>query len=242
MKLPKDMNLKLCLAAILALLEAGAGAVTITANATVNALIPDGDLSSGVASTITLAHSGIASITDVSVSLDVAGSPAAWNSDYYAYLTHGSSLAILLNRVGMVNAADPNDFGYGDNGFNVTFAAGAYNIHDYQNTAYALNGAGQLAGTWGPDGRNVGPLSVTDATLPTALLSSFNGLAADGGWTLFILDAAPGGVGALENWGLTVDGSGVVSVPESSSGFAGLLGGVVAALAVIRQVSLRKLT
>lgn len=234
MHLREVMKLKFCLAAGLAVLGTNAwAALTVPANSgPLNIAIPSDDLNSGVANTITLANTGIASITSLTVNLDLTGSPTAWNGNYYAYLTHGSSLAVLLNRVGTVDASNPNDFGYADNGFNVTFSDSGYDVHNYQNIVNPANG-GQLTGVWSPDGRNISPLSVTAATPRTALLSSFNGLAADGGWTLYILDASSDSSGTLASWGLTVTGA-PVPVPESGPGLAGAFGLIVALFVLMR--------
>lgn len=176
--------------------------LTNTYNFTVNEAIPDNDLS-GVSDTQTILPS-ILSITDLSVTLSISG---GFNGDYYAYLTHDSGFAVLLNRAGRT-ATD--DFGYPDSGFNVTLEDGAGNpdIHNYRLTLNPNGGA--LSGTWSPDGRNVPPANSLDTSLRDATLLSFQGLGADGDWTLFVADASPVGLGMLESWGMTVVGA----VPE----------------------------
>lgn len=183
-------------------------------NYTVNAAIPDGDLS-GLALSQNI-NTVITSILSVEVRLTITG---GFNGDYYAYLVHdtpgGSGFSILLNRVGRDGG---NPFGYADAGMTVTFAGSAINdIHEYHNT---LNpgGAALPASTWLPDGRNVSPFTVTTADAPSAFLSSFNGLDANGTWTLYIADVAPLGQGTIVSWGLTL-----YSIPEPGTTVAGLL-------------------
>ncbi len=192
----------------------GIGAVALQGQITsqndftgINAAIPDGNLS-GWADTREL--SGLPeSIQSVTVTLDLQGTDAgAFNGDFYAYLSHGGGIAVLLNRVG-VTGSNPN--GYADNGFNnVTFNDAASNgdVHLYQALVTpASNGA--LTGTWAPDGRNANPLTVTDATSRTATLSSLTGLDPNGGWTLFIADVSGGGTAQINGWSLSI-----TAVPE----------------------------
>jgi len=153
----------------------------ISASETVNTLIPDNDLS-GLASTISLGSSS-GHISSIVLTLDLGGTPSAFNGDYYAYLTHGSILVPLLNNVG--EPAAP--FGYADNGFDVTFKDSGPNIHNYQNFNYTFNANQQLTGTWSPDG---------------GMLSLFDGQNAGGNWTLFVADTSAGGTGNLNNWSL----------------------------------------
>ena len=190
--------------AVMALCSGAAWAtpITVTGSSSVNTLIPDHNLN-GISDTITLTGSGIQSVTDVQVSLNISG---GFNGDYYVYLMYGSGFAVLLNRVGLVNST-VNPYGYSDSGFNVTFADTAPNgdIHNYQNVSNPNGGA--ITGTWQPDGRNVSPATVTESTPRTAMLNVFDGGIADGGWTLFIADTSEGGIGSLDSWSLQVTGN-----------------------------------
>jgi subtilisin-like proprotein convertase family protein len=197
---------------------------TYTASYSVDATIPDNDLT-GLAETENISTS-ITSISDVQVTLDIAGAAGstAFNGDFYAYLTDGTGFAILLNRVGAVSG---NDYGYSDDGLDVTFSdtAADGNIHFYGSGSYSTNSSGQVIGTYQPDGRNISPTNsgaVLAATTPAALLSSFDGLDPNGTWTLFVADASGGDVGELVSWDLTVDGSEAVasSVPDGGSTLA----------------------
>lgn len=166
---------------------------SFTANPEVS--IPDGS-EVGVADTVSWA-TPIDSIHGVTVSLSVSGD---YNGDLYAYLQHGSEIAILLNRPG-VTATAP--YGYADGGLQVTLDDTAVNgdIHNYRLTLNPAGGA--LTGIWQPDGRNVLPASVLDTTPRTAGLSVFNGQNANGTWTLFMADVSPGGTSKLNSWTLT---------------------------------------
>ncbi len=176
----------------------------------VNEAVPDGD-PSGLAVTTNLTDMG-GTITNVTVSLDVSG---GYNGDLYVYLRGpNGGFAVLLNRVGVT---DGNAFGYSDTGFDVTFddSTDNNNIHFYQNYEYQLNGLGQLTGTWSSDGRDIDPQSnpaLFNTTLPTALLTSFNGTDPNGTWTLFLADLSSGAQSTVVGWGLNIE-----TVPEPST-------------------------
>lgn len=182
--------------------------ITESASFTVGTGIRDNDLN-GVADTRTLT-SAINDITSLTVTLNIAG---GYNGDLYAYLTHDSGFAVLLNRVGRTSTSA---YGYADSGFNVTFNDLAANgdIHSYQQTLNPLGGA--LTGVWRPDGRNIHPYQSLDSTASTALLSSFNGLDANGDWTLFVADASAVGIARFEGWGLQITGN-AAAVPDTGS-------------------------
>jgi subtilisin-like proprotein convertase family protein len=54
------------------------------------------------------------------------------------------------------------------------------------------------------------------------LLASFNGLDANGAWTLQAIDFHEGGVATLHNWNLTITGS-AVPEPVATTSVAGVL-------------------
>ena len=179
-----------------------------------NVTIPDND-SIGVEISQTL--NGIpGTISNIEVSLTITGTgDGAFDGDYYAELVNGAgSFAVLLNRVGVSSG---NDFGYGDNGFDVTFSdAAANDIHFYQNFSYSLNPSGQLTGLWQPDGENISPQSDPSdfdnaEENQTALLSSFTGDDPNDTWTLFLADLSEGGTGQLTSWSIDI-----TTVPEPS--------------------------
>src|ERR1700728_68340 len=111
------MNTKLLLFAGLATglalqLCPAAMANTVTVGATPGVVIPDNNLN-GVASTVAMSTLS-SDISDVSVTLDIAGAPTAYNGDYYAYLQFGSGLMVLLNNI----ENPPLAFGASGNGMN----------------------------------------------------------------------------------------------------------------------------
>ena len=145
-----------------------------------------------------LRESDTTDIRNISVRLNVSG---GYNGDLYGYLVHSSGFAVLLNRSGKTSG---NAFGSGDAGYNLTLDDNAANgdIHLYQLTSNP--GGGVLTGSWAPDGRNINPATVVDTDGRTATLSSFNGLGADGTWTLFLADMSGGDVSTLNSWGLDI--------------------------------------
>lgn len=181
-------------------------------------VVPDNDLN-GVSDTENFSSS-IQSISDIQISLDISG---GFDGDLYAYLRHNNTgFAVLLNRVGRTAG---NSFGSTDSGFNITLSSSAASdVHG------APSGSGPLTGTWQPDGRNFDPLNSLNSTPRTALLDSFDGMAASGNWTLFVADTSPVGVATLQDWTLTVTG-----VPEPSSAYLWLL-----ILAMIGTIACRR--
>jgi len=173
------------------------------------AVIPDGNLT-GWSDTRTLSGAPSGPITNVSVTLDLSG---GWNGDLYAYLVHDSGFAVLLNRVGRETGHSP---GYGDAGMNVVLNdAASVNLHSY-------GGGGVPTGPYAPDGRNISPLSspaTFTLTSPSAMLDSFNGLNANGSWTLFIVDVSSGDQSTVTSWGLDI-----AAVPEPASMVLFLIG------------------
>lgn len=191
----------------LPLSSALASAVTVTDSASPNAVIPDNNLN-GLSSSITV-NSSISSISDVQVTVDVAGAPTAWNGDYYAYLQYSSGLVVLLNNLG------GGPFGSPGNGFTVTFSDAAANI----STAPGLASTATLTGTYAPQGGS--------------LDSTFGGLNPNGVWTLFIADTQAGGVGELADWSLQITGNAAIAgVPDNGNTFAlfGVSAGLLFAL------------
>ena len=183
----------------------------------VNSDIPDGSLS-GLSDTRTIAQS-TGPIIDVTVNLSISGlGYGANNGDFYAYLSHDSGIAVLLNRPGLRSGST---IGYDDSGLNsVTFSDSASNgdVHNYrlqlfgnQTTSIGVTPS-PLSGTWQPDGRSVSPQS-SGATFDSAsrdqTLNSFQNMNALGNWTLFVADLSGGAQGRLDSWSMTI-----TAVPE----------------------------
>lgn len=183
--------------------------------------IPDLD-PSGLARTHTASGLGTGFGYDLTVRLVIEGTGfGAFNGDYYAYLRHetpdgsGSSLAVLLNRVGRTGTTPS---GYSESGFNVSLSdAATWDIHRYQ---VALGGAidGPLTGSWQPDGRRVDPGASLDTSPRTAPLEPLGSLDPNGTWTLFLADLEAGGTGRLVEWEVRgVPRTPVVVIPEPRS-------------------------
>jgi subtilisin-like proprotein convertase family protein len=192
-------------------------AVAVVTSPTVEnifATIPDGNLN-GIQSSLTL--NGLPNnLTDVNVTLTISG---GFNGDFYAYLFHNNTSAILLNRVGR---SSTSNVGYADAGFGPDVSSTRFlfddqaskDVHFYGNLGYTLNGNGQLTGQWQPDGRAIDPLSsgsVFSSASRSSLLNKFNGMDPNGTWTLFVADVSSGSEGTLVNWGLNI-----TAVPEPS--------------------------
>ncbi len=172
-----------------------------------------------------------AAITDVNVTLDIAG---GFNGDLYAYLVHGAGFSVLLNRIGRDTG---NPYGYATQGFHATLDDDAPlvggtlvpDIHVYGGLSPVYDGAGRLTGMWQPDARTDDPATVGAGTANrTASLSTFTGLDSDGSWTLFIADLSPLGVSTVQ--GVSVE---VTQVPEPAGAAAVLLGAI--ALRLLRR-------
>jgi subtilisin-like proprotein convertase family protein len=166
---------------------------------TTNRFVPDGT-ASGL-SDVQNVTSAIGNIASVKVRLKVNGE---FNGDMYGYLRHSDGFTILLNRPGKSVA---NPFGYGDSGFDITFQDAAPNgdLHLYQAVTNVPDGS-PLTGIWQPDGRNVDPALVTDASLRSTSLTNFSGLGAAGEWTLYLVDMESGATNILTEWGLDITG------------------------------------
>jgi subtilisin-like proprotein convertase family protein len=167
---------------------------------TTNRLVPDGNFSG--LSDVRNVTSAVGKISSLKVRLKITGE---YNGDVYAYLRNTNGFVVLLNRTGKT-ASD--DFGYGDSGFDVTFQTGATNgdIHVYENVTTPADGS-PLTGVWQPDGRNVDPVTVTDASSRSTSLTNFNGLNGAGQWTLYLADVESGGTNMLTEWGLDISGA-----------------------------------
>ena len=171
-------------------------------NFPVGTAIPDGN-PTGLSDTRTIG-SPITSIDSLRVSLTISGGV---NGDLYAHVTHATGFSVLLNRTGKTTL---DAFGYDDTGFQVTFDDTALNgnVHLYRDAVVVAPGS-PLVGTFAPDGRAVNPNDVLDTDVPSAFLTSFNGVDPNGDWTLFVADLAGGDAATLESWDIEFTG-----VPE----------------------------
>jgi subtilisin-like proprotein convertase family protein len=178
-----------------------------------NGTVPDADLN-GFQNTAQLNFDAV--LTDVKVTLNISG---GYNGDLYAYLTHDSGFAVLLNRVGRTSG---NLFGYGDAGLNITLSdTAATDVH-----LYGGNAGQVVGGSWQPDERKVDPAGSVDTSPRTAALASFNGVNAQGAWTLFVADLSAGGQSTVSDWKLQV-----TIVPEPAAARLGILAAVLLGIA-----------
>ena len=187
--------------------------------------IPDGNLS-GMQSPYTFSGIYDYNITDVVVTLNVSG---GYNGNLYAYLTHGSGTAVLLNRVGVGTG---NPLGSSGSGLItlVLASSAANNIH----TSLG-NGT---TGTFAPDGRAIDPLSAPsafDSASTAANFSAFNGTSPNGTWTLYFVDAVSDGVSPnLTSWSLDV-----TAVPEPANVALGIFAGLFGVVGLVRSRPVR---
>jgi subtilisin-like proprotein convertase family protein len=197
------------LISLCALFPLAASAATTWSNTwTVTTVIPDND-DVGYTNSQMISGAGLTEIQSVAVSLNFSG---GWNGDLYAYLIHDTGFAVLLNRIGR-NSTETD--GSATVGLAITLIDDAYSdVHTVVPTS-----GGLLAGTFQPDGRIADPLLVMDTDPRPAMLSSFDGIDANGIWTLFVADQSAGFTSTLESWSLTV-----TAVPEPSMLLLGGLG------------------
>jgi subtilisin-like proprotein convertase family protein len=176
-------------------------------------IIPDNN-ASGVAFTFNITAPAQALITDVEVSLNLAG---GWNGDLYAYLSHGSGFSVLLNRPGRTAG---NLSGSGVSGLNL-------NLSDHYLTDVHTAANNPLTGNFAPDGRFVSPFTAVDTDARTAFLSSFTGLDPNGTWTIFFADVSPLAASTIQSWTVNLS---VVPEPGSAA-----LVGLAAAVCLVRR-------
>lgn len=171
----------------------------------VNLEIPDNN-PAGVADQRTIS-TAVTSVTSIVVRIKTAPVGEAtsypFNGDYYVSLTHGGAYAVLMNRVG--RGINGSQYGYFDEGVDILLDDQApADVHTYRNVTGVLPLGTPLTGSWQPDGRNVDPHQVLHTDPRTKLLSSFNGLNANGDWSISVVDHAEGDLGRLMNWGLVI--------------------------------------
>jgi subtilisin-like proprotein convertase family protein len=135
-------------------------------------VIPD-NTPAGVAYSVNFGATGL-SINNISVSLQLSG---GYNSDIYAYLSHGSQIAVLLNQI-------TGTAGNGS-GFNVTLVEGTSNpIQTASGTAGAV-----LTGS---------------AFAAYNNLNTFNNTDPNGNWTLFFADLSAGDTSTLTGFSIGI--------------------------------------
>jgi len=203
------MKKSLLLGLAIGALTLPASAVIYSTNWTVNASIPDGNLSGWVSSqNVSTMPAG--TLQGVAVNLELS---SGWTGDLYAYLTHSSGFAVLLNQVGTPG----QPFGYGAANWNITLADDGFNGGSY-NPLHSYGGGNLSGSTW----------NGTDSLNGAFLSTSPNGT-----WSLFVADLSGGGLTTVQSWGLQMD---IVAVPEVESWIAAALAGAFGAFWLNRQI------
>ena len=193
-----------CLFLMLTLTCQAATLVTDVQN--VNTPVPDND-PVGLSSTMTLVTT-LTSIQYLRVTLDFSN---GWSGDIYCYIIHDSGFSVLLNRIGRSSLVPE---GASNNRLSLNlFDAAPTDVHTGVPTS------GSVTGDYQPDGRKISPSASLDTSPRTAPLSAFNGMDANGEWTLFVADVASGETMTLNSWSMTLTG-----VPEPAAALLGTLG------------------
>ena len=190
-RIMKNCFSKLAVVTALMAATAAPGAV-FPFNSTGSTTIPDYP-GSGSAAQFTFNASDYTSIESIAVTFTTVG---GWNGDLYAYVSHGSGLAILLNRVG---AGTGNPDGYGTSGFSsITLSSLA------TSDIHGIASPTTFGGPYAADGR----LSYTDTGRPNTL-SVFNNVDPNGAWTVYFADMAALNTSTLTSWNVSI-----TAVPE----------------------------
>jgi subtilisin-like proprotein convertase family protein len=181
---------KTILTSVILLAATWAQATLTISSGTLNTTIPDGS-SVGITSTLNVSGAGtiLSPGDNVSVTLNLSG---GYNGDLYAYLSFNGTTVVLLNRPGVTGG---NLLGYTDAGFNnVTLSGGnSVNVDSYGGGGVPSN------------------VSFNPSAGGTAF-QAYNGMSANGNWTLFFADLSGGDGGntsTLNSWSLDI-----TAVPE----------------------------
>lgn len=207
--------MKTAVAILLCSLALNARADLSSFNFSVNEAVPDGS-SVGVQNTQTISPGGGA-INSVQVALHLTplGNDGGWFGDLYAYLRHadssGTVSSILLNRVGRT-ASNTGGLSAGPT-VDIMFTETGPDIHLLAGPVGAL-----LTGEFTADARAIDPALAFDTTSRSAGLDGFDGMDADGDWTIFVADVSGGNQYRLDSWGLTLETETLAApVPETTS-------------------------
>ena len=187
-----------------------------------NQLIPDSPVG-GVAYSIGFQDTGL-QIGSIMLTLNISG---GYDGDLYACLSHGSSYAILLNRVG---GSVGSPYGSRNSGFSMTLNMGLLNdIH----TASGTSGQPITGNNFSADGR----VNYTDTSRDTThTLDVFSHADPSGTWTLFLADLSPGSVSTLNGWSLDIP-----TVPEPVNIALGCFAGLLLLIIMARRQRVRRL-
>jgi subtilisin-like proprotein convertase family protein len=177
------------------------GGIYTGGGSSLSQVIPDNTLA-GVGYSLNFAATGF-TVGDITVTLNLSG---GYNGDIYAYLSHGSTLAVLLNPI--TGAASSSGFS------NVTLTEG---------TGSSIN---TVSGTAGQ------PLPTGNYTASS--LVSFNTTDPNGAWTIFFADMSPGDTSTLNSFSIGITAV-PEPVNVALAMFGILLGGVALAGSLWRR-------
>ena len=214
------MNKNLLIAGAVLATTLASHATIYQTNWTVNATIPDGNMS-GWSDTRSVSTMPGGTLQGVAVNLNLS---SGWTGDLYAYVMHSSGFAVLLDRVGV---PDAGSYGYGAGNLNITLADDGFNGGSY--SEIHLYGGGTTSGFHNPDNANAG----ITPTAGSGSLADFLSTTPNGTWTLFVADLSSGGVTTVQSWGLQMD---IVAVPEVETWIAAALAGAFGAFWLNRQI------
>lgn len=195
-------------------------------------VLPDNN-PSGVAFALDFGAAG-QTVGNLSVTFSIS---AGYNGDLYAYLAHGSSTLILLNRAGVANGTSGStlfNYGYSGSGFNnITLNdSGAGNIHNYGGGT--LNSVPTTGGAYKPDGQTTSPLTApvgySAGGGSATFASTFGGTDPSGSWTLFFADMSGGSTATLNSWSVDI----ISAVPEPANLALGVFGALFLSASVLR--------
>ncbi len=189
----------LCFAATL-LCASPALAQTTFTSTDVPKSIPDAD-PTGISSAITV--SGIGTITDLNL--------------VFTDLQHTSVADLHIELRAPDNTQVPLVLAFSEGGI----LLGLLTPDNFINTVFDDQAGTNLSGGTAP---YTGSFNINHPSVGNDPLSLFNGLNADGTWTLFVSDRALFDVGTLNGWALQITGNGLAAVPEPSTWAMMLLG------------------
>jgi subtilisin-like proprotein convertase family protein len=151
--------------------NSGGGTLYTGGGSSLNQVIPD-NTPAGAAYSINFATTGL-SINNISVTLNLSG---GYNGDIYAYLSHGSQIAVLLNPI--TGAASSSGF----NNVTLTEATGS-----------DINTVSGKAGQPLPAGNYM-----------ASSLTTFNSTDPNGNWTIFFADLSAGDTSTLTGFSIGI--------------------------------------
>jgi len=152
--------------------------------------IPDDDISTGVSSTITVSG-GATSISKVTVTLNITHT---WTGDLHIYLQAPGAADGIENWIEL--STENGSFG-----------------ENFTNTVFDDDAATDITAITSGDAPFTGSYS------PEGSLTTLDGSDANGNWILHVFDDSGSDTGSLDNWTLTITGTGASSVSSTAFDF-----------------------